>query len=273
MATPRCSASPWSRTPKPSVGAWATCLQKFSLWDDLTTDENLQFIADLYGLEGDVAARIAQQRETYDLEKLRKQRAGTMSGGQKQRLALAAATLHSPELLLLDEPTSAVDPQSRRDFGNGCSSWPSKARRFSCPRTTWTKPGAATASPILAEGRLVAEGSPRDHECRGCRRLRDRGRRWQRGAARLLRELPWVHGVTQLGIRLRVLADRGHGDAAASLRTLLSQSGIQAKIEPTHASLEDVLRRGDPRGTRANGGPEAWLASSSLRCVACAPSR
>ena len=90
--------------------------QKFSLWEDLTTDENLQFMADLYGLEGNVEARIAEQRATYNLEQLRTQRAGTMSGGQKQRLSLAAATLHSPELLLLDEPTSAVDPQSRRDF-------------------------------------------------------------------------------------------------------------------------------------------------------------
>jgi ABC-2 type transport system ATP-binding protein len=87
--------------------------QKFSLWEDLTTDENLQFIADLYGLEGDVDARIAAARATYNLEALRNQRAGTMSGGQKQRLALAAATLHEPELLLLDEPDSNLDIEGR----------------------------------------------------------------------------------------------------------------------------------------------------------------
>jgi ABC-2 type transport system ATP-binding protein len=60
-------------------------------------------------------------------------------------------------------------------------------------------------------------------------------------APRLLRELPWVHGVTQLGVRLRVLADRGHGNALPSLRDLLARHGIAARVELTHASLEDVF--------------------------------
>ena len=133
--------------------------QKFSLWEDLTADENLRFIAELYGLQGDVAARIAEQRATYDLESC-PQRAGTMSGGQKQRLALAAATLHSPELLLLDEPTSAVDPQGRRDFWNACSKLADKAPPSSSPRITWMRPSAVMASPSWAR-RLVTEGAPR----------------------------------------------------------------------------------------------------------------
>ena len=91
--------------------------QKFSLYDDLTVSENLSFLADAYGLRGVYKRqRMEELQSTYGLSALTNQLAGSMSGGQKQRLALAGATIHKPELLLLDEPTSAVDPENRRDF-------------------------------------------------------------------------------------------------------------------------------------------------------------
>jgi ABC-2 type transport system ATP-binding protein len=91
--------------------------QKFSLYGDLTVRENLDFMAEIYSLEPRQARkRIAAVAERYRLDRFMKQFAGTLSGGQKQRLALAACTLHEPELLLLDEPTSAVDPENRRAF-------------------------------------------------------------------------------------------------------------------------------------------------------------
>ena len=215
--------------------------QKFSLWEDLTTDENLRFIADLYGLEGDVDARIAQARATYNLDRLRAQRAGTMSGGQKQRLALAAATLHAPELLLLDEPTSAVDPQSRRDFWERLFALAEAGATVLVSTHYMDEAERCHGLAILAEGRVVAEGTPRDlmngveadvFEIEGADGSE---------APALLRALPWVHGVTQLGVRLRVLADRGTADAGARLRAVLDQKGIHAQIERTHASLEDVF--------------------------------
>ena len=96
---------------KPRIGYMT---QKFSLYSDLTVQENLQFIADIYALpRRDQKSRIDELIEEYDFGKRRKQLAGTMSGGQKQRLGLACAVLHKPELLLLDEPTSAVDPRNR----------------------------------------------------------------------------------------------------------------------------------------------------------------
>ena len=89
--------------------------QRFSLYEDLTIAENLEFTARVYGLDRR-AARVDAALEKLGLSSRRGQLAGALSGGWKQRLALASATLHEPRLLLLDEPTAGVDPKARRDF-------------------------------------------------------------------------------------------------------------------------------------------------------------
>ena len=89
--------------------------QRFSLYEDLTIEENLAFIARVYSLDR-VFERVDDQLHKLGLDHRRKQLAGNLSGGWKQRLALAAAVMHEPKLLLLDEPTAGVDPQARRDF-------------------------------------------------------------------------------------------------------------------------------------------------------------
>jgi ABC-2 type transport system ATP-binding protein len=89
--------------------------QRFSLYEELSIAENLDFVARIYGLEGRRAA-VDEALHTLGLAARRNQLAGTLSGGWKQRLALAACMLHTPRLLLLDEPTAGVDPQARRDF-------------------------------------------------------------------------------------------------------------------------------------------------------------
>jgi len=89
--------------------------QRFSLWEDLTIRENLEFVARMYGMK-DRKTVVRDALEQLGLAERRNQLAGALSGGWKQRLALAACMLHRPRLLLLDEPTAGVDPQARRDF-------------------------------------------------------------------------------------------------------------------------------------------------------------
>jgi ABC-2 type transport system ATP-binding protein len=89
--------------------------QRFGLYDDLTVAENMRFYASVYGLRGDARRRrVQEQLAELGLEERAGQLAGTMSGGWKQRLALACATTHRPAMLFLDEPTAGVDPASRR---------------------------------------------------------------------------------------------------------------------------------------------------------------
>ena len=135
--------------------------QKFSLYEDLTVLENLQFLAAIHELpRSQSAARVAEMIERFDFGDRRGQLAGTLSGGQKQRLALAGSILHSPELLLLDEPTSAVDPESRRDFWANLFELADAGTTLLVSTHYMDEAERCHRLAILQRGRLVADGTP-----------------------------------------------------------------------------------------------------------------
>ena len=109
-----CGLDPWRETDALSrkVGYLS---QRFSLYGDLTVDENIAFFADIHGVRGFIARR-DELLELLRMAPFRRRLADRLSGGMKQKLALACTLIHTPELLVLDEPTTGVDPVSRRDF-------------------------------------------------------------------------------------------------------------------------------------------------------------
>ena len=216
--------------------------QRFSLYEDLTVYENLEFIAEIYCLARPARTpRIREQLDIYNLADRPQQRAGTLSGGQKQRLALAAATLHKPQLLFLDEPTSAVDPQSRRDFWETLFRLVEQGTTILVSTHYMDEAERCHGLAILDRGAVVADGSPRalmdgidatviEVENVEASAVRD-----------ALLRIPEVFSVTQLGVRLRVLVDKALADPLVPVQTALRAAGVNAEAHLTHSSLEDVF--------------------------------
>jgi ABC-2 type transport system ATP-binding protein len=216
--------------------------QKFSLWDDLSVLENLRFIARIYTLgRGRAEERIGQALAEFDLEGLQDRLAGRMSGGQRQRLALAAATLHEPELLMLDEPTSAVDPQSRRDFWESLFALVARGTTILVSTHYMDEAERCHRLAILAQGRLVAEGEPERLMGELPMHVVEVQAADTTSVRRVLRELPEVASVAQLGLRLHVLLEKHVADPAAFVRGVLHDRDIPAEVAATGANLEDVF--------------------------------
>lgn len=132
--------------------------QKFSLYEDLTIKENLDFVARLYALS-DRRARVARALERLGLANRQDQLAGTLSGGWKQRLALAACILHEPALLLLDEPTAGVDPKARREFWDEIHALAAEGMTVLVSTHYMDEAERCHRIAYLAYGRLLADGT------------------------------------------------------------------------------------------------------------------
>ncbi len=214
--------------------------QKFSLFEDLSVRENLEFLAAIYGLPRATArARIDELVGHYRFGDRQKQLAGTLSGGQKQRLALAGAVIHRPELLFLDEPTSAVDPESRRDFWEKLFELADAGTTLLVSTHYMDEAERCHRIAILDQGALVADGTPAGlADALDGRTLLVEGAAPRR-AQQALQGAPGVVSVAQIGNQLRVLL--GAAGSAAMVDEALARAGVQAAVEPVRANLEDVF--------------------------------
>ncbi len=211
--------------------------QRFSFYEDLTIAENLAFVARLYQLKP-AEKHVTDTLEDLGLTSRRDQLAGTLSGGWKQRLALAACIMHKPKLLLLDEPTAGVDPKARREFWDEIhrlahggltvlvsTHYMDEAER--CHRISYISYGKLLATGTVDEvvknaglTTFVVSGPGLD------------------AAARALKEKPGVEQVAPFGATLHVV-----GSDAKALKAALDAVGkdYDVKVTPGETSLEDVF--------------------------------
>jgi len=217
--------------------------QNFSLFGDLTVTENLRFMADIYTMPPKLRRkRIPMAIERYGLGRLLRQRAGTLSGGQKQRLALAAATLHQPELLFLDEPTSAVDPENRRAFWEILFDLVAEDSTILVSTHFMDEAERCHSIAILDLGILVASGSPLQlAEEIGTSVLLIEAQQ-PREISKYLERQSFVHSTAQIGNMLRVMVDVELERPAGHTADVLSRAGFTVqRCEQVQPNLEDVF--------------------------------
>jgi ABC-2 type transport system ATP-binding protein len=193
-----------SKALKPKIGYMT---QKFSLFGDMTVLENLQFIAAIYSY----------------------------------RLALASAVLHHPQLLLLDEPTSAVDPQSRRDFWSNLFRLAGDGTTILVSTHYMDEAERCHRLAILDRGVKVADGTPRELQNATGMHILEVVADDPYAAQVVIQQQREVASVTQLGVRLRVLIPQSHEQPVALVNDALAAASIGADVTATSATLEDVF--------------------------------
>ena len=217
--------------------------QRFSLYEDLSVDENLHLRARLYGVPGDVyRARTADLLERVGLDRFRARLAGALSGGMKQKLALVSALLTQPPLLLLDEPTTGVDPVSRREFWMLLNHLHHEGLTIVVSTPYMDEAEYATRIAFLDHGRLSSVGTRAEIlasfgrpllEIRTASRLQVRA---------LLERMPEVDDLSLFGAVLHARGAAGSGPALLDhVRAALRGVVDPGDVLPLAPSLEDVF--------------------------------
>ena len=214
--------------------------QRFSLYGDLTIDENIAFFAEVHGVR-DYHARRDQLLSMTQLTKFRGRLADRLSGGMKQKLALACTLVHEPSLILLDEPTTGVDPISRREFWKLLSEFLAHGITILMSTPYLDEAERCSRVALLHQGRVLAMDEP------ATLRSLITGRMLEviapgRAAADVLRGLPGVVDAQVFGERVHVTLGNGGDSAEAEFRAALASTPLaRAPVRAVPPSLEDVF--------------------------------
>jgi ABC-2 type transport system ATP-binding protein len=217
--------------------------QKFSLYDDLSVMENLTFYSRVYEVPGTQrVARMARMVQLADLGGRESQLAGTLSGGYRQRLALACALVHAPRLIFLDEPTAGVDPVSRRNFWGLIRRLADQGTTIMVTTHYMDEAELCDSLGFIYQGRLIAQGSPAVIKSETFRRpvieveIAD-----LRRASDLLTDWDAVEEVVRIGTRLRVVLGPEQA-GAPEVGEFLTRAGLPPRwVHDVEPSVEDLF--------------------------------
>jgi ABC-2 type transport system ATP-binding protein len=246
--------APTSGTVTRATGTFGLVPQRFGLYQDLSIDENMRLRSDLYSVPRDEAERRATRLlDMVGLAPFRARLAGALSGGMKQKLALAAALVTEPDLLLLDEPTTGVDPLSRREFWKMLHELNHRGLTIVVSTPYMDEAEYASRIGFLDGGRLVDVGTRPELLSRFDRALVSVATANRVGAKEVLRTVAGVDDVSLFGTALHVRGTTGDSAAlAAAVRAAFEAAGWGAgaaagsgpgsvDVEPIAPSLEDVF--------------------------------
>lgn len=216
--------------------------QRFSLYEDLSVRENLEFYAGIYGVSrSERKARVDAVLARTGLGSRRKQLAGTLSGGWKQRVALASATIHEPPLLFLDEPTAGVDPVSRREFWEQIHELASQGTTVLLTTHYMDEAERCHRLAFIFRGQLLDVGTPEQIVARRGLRAVELSTERPREAAALLRADPNVDEVSHYGHLLRLTSKRGVDPSALAARLLAAAGIVAADVRESRVTVEDAF--------------------------------